>query len=155
MSLWQNSYWVLPQESLIGFYGAIPTSITQHDFYTNSCECLWWRGIPAPDAFDIEQILPPLKNWNNEVVWWGQSDFDHRFSITYAPNGAVGEVLIRVNCGADYTAFVRKIVDLAKEKRWAFVSSSGKIILPDYDTMLDDLQKSDAHKGFEPMRATA
>jgi hypothetical protein len=155
MGAWLQSYWILPQSTLTKLYGTIPKQITQHDFYEHSCASAWWRGVTNPDKEVLSGILPPLKNWEDSVIWWGESDFDNRISITYTPTGSVGEFLVRVNCGDDYSSFVRQIVALAHEQRWAFVSASGNVLMPIYETISEDIRQSDAHRGFEPIRTVA
>ena len=151
MAVWQNDYFVLPQSKLAEFYGEIPANVPENDFY----ERLWWAGVPSPEKTEIERILPPFKQWGEASVrWWGTSDAGHRISLVYTDDGkSITEFSVRVDLSGEYRSFVQQTVGLMKRRRWAFLSCSGSILMPEYDVIAKDLSQSDAQEFVTDVQA--
>lgn len=149
MATWQHDYFLLPQSKLVEFYDSIPTTIAEADFYDKK----WWEGVPPFEESEIEAILPPFVDRDGKTLKgrFG-TDAGNRFSITYADNEkSIAEVLLRIDLTEDAPKildFVQRVAVFAKQNELAFLSSSGRVVLPEAATVLEDLKlnPTDVHR---------
>ena len=120
------------------FHGAIPPCISEDDFI----EWAWWPGTPVPDKQEIEAILPVYKKLDGMTLYG--SDQGNRLHLIYDNNGSIEQVLVRVDLSGEHRSFVEAIVGLAQKHGWAFVSTTGQVLLPELEAITKNLAASDA-----------
>ena len=105
----------------------------------------WWCGVPEPNPDEIEKILPSLKSWSEDVKIWG-SDRGNRLTFYYE-GGALQSVEFRIDLRQEYPVvqeFIQSMISLAKKNAWCFCNEEGVILMPDYASIAEDLNLSDA-----------
>ena len=138
MALWQKDYFIVPEHALRVFYGTIPPCISEDDFN----EWGWWQGAPVPDKQEIEAILPVYKKLDGMTLYG--SDQGNRLHLIYDNNGSIEQILVRVDLSGEHRSFVEAIVGLAQKRQWVFVSTTGQVLLPEYEAITNNLAASDA-----------
>ena len=149
MATWQHDLFLIPITKLREFYGSIPATVSEADFYEKS----WWEGVPPFDEREIEAILPQFVNREGEALkgWFG-SDLGDRFSITYSDDEqSIAEVLLRIDLTGDalkIRSFVQQVADLAKRNGWTFLATSGHVVPAEADAILKELElnPTDVHR---------
>lgn len=106
MALWQLKIEVAPSERVGG-----RSQIDRTEF----AKAAWWsdRQPPADFRERLASLLPPIKSWHEDLLWFGDEQGD-RIDV-WVEEGRVESISVRVDCRKANPHFVRNLLRMAQD----------------------------------------
>jgi len=145
MATWQFDLHLLPTDTIVRRYGAVPIFISSEDFDSIN----WWASDVAADslAAGLSSILPMLSSWSPDVRIWGEND-GNRVDINVRGDSIAG-IFVRVDVRAVSTVFLTGIVTLARRHDLKARSSNGRLLSPTLRQLMEAIYSSPAFRFVE------
>jgi hypothetical protein len=104
----------------------------------------WWSGATLPGDYEnrISAFLPWHLPWDPEWQVFGEEDGD-RIDVVFE-NGHVQHVRARLDARKLDLELLRRVAEFATDCECVFVTRQGRVVEPQVDALLGELQRSPA-----------
>jgi hypothetical protein len=120
MALWQLKTYVVPSERVAG-----RSQIDRADFD----EADWWTDRQPPEFRErLASLLPPIKSWHEQLLWFGSEDGD-RIDV-WLESDRVRSIGVRIDCRKANPLFVRDLLLVVQDWSCSLVELRYLKLLP-------------------------
>ena len=139
MAVWQYRFWLLPRQSLVHRYNALPDQLSASDY-----EEAWSQQPTIDFTRVIDQFVSRYHSWSPEILMWGEEN-GNRIHVVYE-NAKIASVSCRICPGKPYSDFAAGVVSLAELCDWVMVLTHDVVALPCLETLIAAVAISNAEK---------
>ena len=146
MALWQFDIKLLPAESVMRRYQAVPLVISKADFD----EERWWKGTPTSQNLEAEfsKMLPPAQSWTDKLKVWGHDEGD-RIDLWSHDGTTISGLYVRIDVRDISKVFLANVLTLARRHSWLLRTEDGKLFQPSFAQLLSAIHASDSFRFVE------
>ncbi len=145
MALWQNTFFILPSESIVN---SESFRLDEDNCFDDSV--FWGKMKIDSSVFDnIELLLPKAKSWSNDLSIYGNEN-SHRLDVLCEKEHVVS-VSFRIDFTSDYEYILRGIIEFCILKAFIILNEHLNIVPLNFEAIKNIIDNSLQVKKYDDL----